>query len=176
MVDIGKKKESDDSGSGSDSRKKDKESKSGGTGGSGSDADVYSPDRTTSDELDEVSIPDVSKKMSAGADATGANEGLEMGERGYLKAQLEESDEFYDDFINEAIDSMVDIDEFSVTFHALCISAARLRITIQKNLEEHYGNSPSDAKEKAERIVKRAGEDEAIEEVLSELSSNMKAD
>lgn len=176
MVDIGKKKGSDDSGSDDGSREKVKGSKSGGTSSSGSDADVYSPDRTTSDELDEVTIPDVSKKMAASPDDTGANEGLEMGERGYLKAQLDEADEFYDDFVDEAVDSMVDIAEFSVVFHALCISAARMRITIQSNLEEHYGNSQSDAKEKAERIVKRAGEDEAIEEVLSELSSNMKAE
>ena len=185
MVDIGKKKGGKDGKDDSSDSKKKKRDSVKDTGGSGSssgganmspddvDTDPFEMDSDFSAEYEGASVASTSERLSSeGAELNYHAENGE-GEREYVKRQVDECKEFYDDYVENALDNLTDINEFTLIHHALLISLARNRIGIADVLMDRFGYSESEAVEKADTITQKAGESEAMLEVLSEMTEAM---
>jgi hypothetical protein len=181
MVDVNKRKGgSDDSSSkkkkkkgSSKKRKKSKGSSSSGSSSSGDNVDTYSPSVEDGANYDGGSVADVSKEWADRGD--NLNYQAENGERekGYVKRQVAECKEFYEDYVDTALDNLDNIENFTLVHHALMLSCGQNRVGVADVLQDEFGYSENQAIQKAHQIVSEAGEQEAFNEVTKELMKSM---
>lgn len=185
MVDLGKKKGGGDSSSSSsdDKKKRDsvKETSSSGSGQTNSksfssgdvDTSAFEMPDDTKDNYEGASVSDTSRKLSG--DGAELNYHAETGEaeKEYVKRQVKECKEFYDDYVENAKQNLTDINEFTLIHHALMISLARNRIGIADVLMDRFDYSESKAYKKVEVITQKAGETDALLEILTEMTEKM---
>lgn len=178
MVDIGDKKKDSSSSSKSSGKKpnkgkkRDSKSKSGGSSSSSSseDTEPFEMSQDMTPDLDNMDVPDTSQEWAA--DHSELNFDVKGGEseREYIQRQIEECEEFYENYYARAKDNMVDINQFALYHHALNISLARNRIGIRDMLMDRFGYSEEEAFKQAKRIAQKAGEMETMEKLLDNLT------
>jgi len=179
MVDVNKRK-----GGGSDKKKEksssgSKKKKKGGsssTSSSGGTPDTFEMDDEYTASYEGTEISDTSKRWaSEGSELNYKAKGGES-ERAYVKRQIEECTEFYENFLDRAKDNLVDINQFTLIHHALLLSMARNRSGIMDVLMSNYGYSEQEALNQTEKICKKAGELEAFNELTREMTKNIRED
>lgn len=173
MVDINKGG-SGKSGSSSSSSSKSKNKSSGGSSGSsGSKVDTYSPSVDEAANYEGATVSEVSEDWANSGD--NLNYDIEHGEKekDYIRRQIKECEEFYDDYVGVAKDNIGNIEEFTLVQHALLLSCAQNRVGVAEVLQDEFGYSENRAIEKAHKIVSQAGEKQAFNEVLKELMKSM---
>jgi len=185
MVDLGKKKGGGSSDSKSKEDKEDKKSKvkdtkSSSSSGGGKklsadevDTSPFEMPEDTKSNYEGSSVSETSQKFSSEGAELNYNAEKGEGEKEYVKRQVKECSEFYDDYVDNAEQNLTDINEFTLIHHALMISLARNRIGIADVLMDRFGYSENKAYEKVEVITAKAGESEAMQEVLSMITENM---
>ena len=182
MVDISKKKgggSKDDKkkGSGSSSNSGGRSSNnSGGHSGSSSGSvstEPYSPPDSLEPDVDEMEVASASKRISSDGSELNYQANNGESEREYIKRQINECKEFYDDYAESAIDNMADANEFTLIHHALLMALAKNRLGIRDVLVDRFGYDKQSAANRTEEIVKKAGEDEAMNKVLSKLTKKL---
>jgi hypothetical protein len=185
MVDLGKKKGGKGKKENSDesTKKRDsvKETSSSGDG-TGSSKDLSTSDVDTSpfempddtkDNYEGVSVSDTSRKLSGDGAELNYHAETGEGEKEYVKRQVKECKEFYDDYVENAKQNLTDINEFTLIHHALMISLARNRIGIADVLMDRFDYPESKAYKKVGVITQKAGETDALREILSEMTEKM---
>ncbi len=182
MVDISKKKgggsnddkkKSSGSSSNSGGRSANNSSSHSGSSGGSVSTDPYSPPDSLEPDVDEMEVASASKRIAS--DGSELNYQVENGEseKEYIKRQINECKEFYDDFADSAIDNMSDVNEFTLIHHALLMALAKNRLGVRDVLRDRFGYDKQSAANRAEEIVKKAGEDEAMNKVLSKLTKKL---
>jgi hypothetical protein len=172
MVDLGKKKGGDSGGS--KSKKKSSGSKKKSSGSSpGSAPESYSPDDDEVTDPTAGSVSDVSKEWAEAGDNLNYAAQNGEAEKQYVKRQIQECKEFYESYVDTALDNMANIEEFTMVNHALLLSLAQNRIGIKEVLMDEFGYSESAAIEQTDKIVRKAGEGDALSEVCHELTEKV---
>lgn len=171
-----KKKKKKKKGGGSSSKKKSSSSSSSSStkGGGSGEPDVYEVDAEDDINVDDATVSDTSKRWASDeSELNYPSQGGE-GERAYMQRQIEECDEFYDNFVEMAMDKIEDINQFALVYHALALSFARNRTGVVQVLKQNYDNSEKEAQKKADKIMAEAGEYEAMVKLFREVSDCMR--
>ena len=179
MVDVNKRK---GGGSGkkkkssSSSSKKKKKSSGNSSSSSGDSPDAFSMDDDYTASYEDTEVAGTSKRWaSEGSELNYKAKGGES-EKAYVKRQIKECTEFYDNFLDRAKDNMTDINQFTLIHHALLLSMARNRSGIMDVLMKNFGYSEEEALNQTEKICKKAGELECYNEITRHMTRNIRGD
>lgn len=177
MVDVNKRKDGDSK----KQKKSSGSSKSRKSGGSSSKSSGGAPDAF---EMDDEYTADMEGGEIAETSKRWASEGSELNykaqggesERAYVKRQIQECEEFYENFYDRASDNMVDINQFTMIHHALLLSMARNRSGIMDVLMKNFGYSEQEALSQTEKICQQAGELETFSKLIADMTRNIRED
>lgn len=181
MVDINKKKDRSDS---KDKKKKDKESvksrnsggSSGESGSGGASTEPYKMSDETTANVDDASVSGTSKRWSQEGAELNYDAASGGSEKEYIQRQIEESQEFYENYLETAKDNLEDINQFTLYHHALLLSTAKNRAGICDIFMNRFGYSEEKALEKASQVCQKAGEPEAFVKLADEVTTNIRED
>jgi len=182
MVDINKKK--DKSKSKGKSKNKDKEgvkstkskSSSSGSGGNPNSTEPYSMSDETTANVEDAEVASTSERWSQEGAELNFEAGSNGSEKEYIKRQIQESKEFYEDYLETALDNLEDINQFTLYHHALLLSMAKNRAGICDIFMNRFGYSEDDALAKAREICQEAGEAEAFVNLTDEVTTSIRED
>lgn len=181
MVDINKKKDkSKDKPDKKKDKEKVKESKtkkqSGGDGGSSSNTEPYTMTDDKTANAEGASVSSTSKRWSQEGAELNYDAGSGGSEQEYIKRQIKECKEFYDDYTETALDNITDINQFTLYHHALLLSMAKNRAGICDIFMKRFGYSEDEALAKARQVCKKAGEPEAFVKLTDEVTVSIRED
>jgi len=171
MVDINKKKSS-----GSSSSKSKSSSSGGGPGGgksTGGSPEPYSPSGDEVPDFSDGSVADVSKEWAEKGENLNYSAQNGESEKKYVKRQIRECKEFYEDYVDTALDKMENIEEFTLVNHALMLGLAQNRLGIKEVLMGEFNYSEQAAISQTDKIVRKAGEGDAFSEVCNTLTEKV---
>jgi len=176
MVDVNKRKSGDKSSKKKSGSSKKKKKSGSSTSSSGSTPDAFSMDEEYTADYEDAQIADTSKRWaSEGAELNYKAQGGES-ERAYVKRQIQECTEFYENFYDRASDNMKDINQFTMIHHALLLSMARNRSGIMDVLMKSFGYDEEEALSQTEKICKKAGELETYNKLTRDMTKNIRED
>jgi len=181
MVDINEKKDKSKS---KGKSKKDKSSvkqtksssSSGGESGGETSTDPYQMTDETTANAEEASVASTSKRWSQEGAELNHDAGADGTEQEYIKRQIEECGEFYEDYLDTALDNVEDINQFTLYHHALLLSTAKNRAGICDIFMDRFGYSEDEALAKASEVCKKAGEAEAFVKLADEVTTSIRED
>lgn len=172
MVDLGKKKGG--SSGGSKTKKKSSGKKqSDDSSTSGSSPEPYSPSGDEVSDPTDGSVSDVSKEWAEAGENLNYPAQNGEAEKQYVKRQIRECKEFYEDYVDTALDNMGNVEEFTMVNHALLLSLAQNRMGIKEVLTGEFGYSEDAAIKQTDKIVRKAGEGDALSQVCHELTEKV---
>jgi hypothetical protein len=181
MVDINKKKggkkkkKKKKSSSSKSGKQKGSKSKSGGGSSSKSTEPYQMTDETTANaEAAEVST--TSQRWSSEGAELNFDAGSGGSEKQYIQRQIQECEEFYNDYVETAKDNITDINQFTLYHHALLLSMAKNRAGICDIFMKRFGYSEGEALQKARQVCQKAGEPEAFVELTDEVTTSIRED
>jgi len=181
MVDINKKK---DKAKEEQKKKKKKDevkksksssSSSGGGGGNASTEPFEMTDEKTAN-AEGASVASTSKRWSQEGAELNYDAGSGGSEQEYIKRQIQECQEFYNDYAETAKENITDINQFTLYHHALLLSMAKNRAGICDIFMDRFGYSEKEALAKAREICKKAGEPDAFVELTDAVTTNIRED
>jgi len=179
MVDVNKRKgggEKKKKKKSSSSKKKKKKSSSSSTSSSGSTPEPFSMEDDYTANFEDAQLSQTSERWaSEGSELNYHAQGGES-ERAYVKRQIEECTEFYENYVERAEDNMIDINQFTLIHHALLLSMARNRSGIMDVLVSNYGYSEEEALSQTEKICQKAGEGECYNKLTRYMTRNIRED
>jgi len=158
MVDIDTNKSGNDKKESSSNKSKEKGKKSRG------DVDTYRPSDEEMLDKDEMELSDASRNLAEGGELN-YDKGKGSTLEGYVKKQINECDEFYDD-IEEHIKDVDNYEEFAVFAHALFMNLGINRVGIMKVIQDDFGKSEKKALKLTDKICDKAGEKDMVVNVL----------
>ena len=181
MVDINKKKDkSKDKSNSNKDKSKDKPSKptksSGGGSSGGESTEPYTMTEEKTANAEGASVATTSERWSQEGAELNFDAGSGGTEDEYIKRQIQECKEFYDDYTDTAVDNITDINQFTLYHHALLLSMAKNRAGICDIFMKRFGYSEDEALAKARQICKKAGEPEAFVKLTDEVTVNIRED
>lgn len=181
MVDIGKKKDEDSSKKKKKkpkgkSKKSTKSTSSSSSSSSGGDTEPYSMGGEKTANVDGGSVSDTSQRWASEGSELNYDSGASGTEKEYIKRQIKECEEFYENFLETALDNVTDINQFTLYHHALLLSMAKNRAGICDIFMDRFGYSEEEALEKTKQICKKAGEPEAFVTLVDEVTVNIRED
>jgi hypothetical protein len=91
-------------------------------------------------------------------------------EKEYVQRQVAECQEFYDNYVDMAKENMRDVNEFTMIHHTLGLALAEMVVGIKDVLRDEFGYRDKKAHKQTMKIVKQAGQDDAMNELVSELA------
>lgn len=124
-------------------------------------------------EMNEVSEPgsmemsDTSKRWADEHGNLAYDEGSGGGIKSYMKKQISECEELYDNIEEMASDHTEGVEEFTLYFHTLMLNLSRNRIGIMKTIKDEFGKSEDEALKLTDKICEQAGEQEMVTNVLN---------
>lgn len=172
MVDISKKKGNKD--------RSDSEGDTAGTESAGTKTQTgggspqpYSPSDDEVADPNDGQIADISKEWAEAGDNLNYSAKGGESEKEYVKRQVAETKEFYEDYVDTALDNMSNMEEFTMVHHALMLSCAQNRIGIKEVLMDEFNYSENAAIKQTDKIVRKAGEPDAFSKVTHELTEKI---
>ena len=172
MVDLSKKKGGNDD-PGTSSTKQTETTETSAKRQSSSSAEPYSPSNDEVTDPTDGNVADISKEWANAGENLNYHAENGEAEKQYVKRQVMETKEFYEDYIDTALDNMENIEEFTMVHHALMLSCAQNRIGIKEVLMDEFGYSESAAIKQTDKIVRKAGEPDAFSKVTHELTEKI---
>lgn len=181
MVDVGKKKDDDSSkkkkkSSKSKSKKSSTSKSSGSSSGGGSSTEPYSMDDDKTANVEGASVSSTSQRWASEGSELNYDAGASGTEKEYIKRQIKECEEFYENFLESALNNVTDINQFTLYHHALLLSMAKNRAGICDIFMDRFGYSEDEALEKTKQICQEAGEAEAFVTLVDEVTVNIRED
>jgi len=180
MVDINKRKDNSSSSSSSSSSKKKKKKKKKSSGSSsssgssgGSDTEPFEMGDDAIPDVSDASVSDVSQEWATDGAELNTDVGASGSSKEYIKRQIQECEEFYDNFYETASDNMTDVNQFTLYFHAITLALARNRLGIRDVLTDRFDKSKPEAVEITNRICDKAGEAECMDKILTDLTERL---
>jgi hypothetical protein len=183
MVDVNKRRGSDSndssdssSSSSSSSSSRSKPSSSGSSGSGSEGAEPFEMGDDAIPDAEEASISDTSKRWAGDHSDLNYDNGASGGLDGYISAQVDECEEFYQNFYNRASGHLQDINQFTLYFHAMTLAMARNRLGIRRILMDEFGKGQKEAVQLTGKICQEAGEQEYMDKLLRDMTHRLDED
>jgi hypothetical protein len=158
-----KKKKKDEGGSSS--------SDSSGSSSSTSGGEPFELEDEARLEPDGVVVSDGAEDIAEGASLNNDYRGNSLSQ--YRKRQVKECKELYDDLKKNVREYGGDLTDFTAVMQSIIMNLAQNRHGIAMTLMNHYDMDKSEAQDYARKITNKAGEPEAIDWTIHQLTKDL---